>query len=191
MKKIHSFDAVFDGQKMFRLILKAYSNPLQRMNIKDYSEKLYGSNKNFLALAFTLLDNETTFYSFENQILDDSIHSLTLSRKGDLEHADFIFVENEKNLKKAIQTAKCGTLADPHKSAVIIVKTEASEEAKLTMYGPGIDGTVTLHTDPLAELAVRIRDGMFFEYPQGLDFLFVDQSGGLFAIPRLVKKEEK
>lgn len=190
MKKKHSFDAVYDGQKMFRLILNAISNPLQKVNISEYSEKLYGNSKDFLAIAFTLLDNETTFCTFDNQLLDESITSLTLSEKETDANADFIFVEGERNLHTAIQHAKCGTLADPHKAATILVKIKASEDTDLTMYGAGIDGKRSIKTDGLVKKSIQMRDEMFFEYPQGLDFIFVDENGDLFAIPRLVKKEK-
>lgn len=191
MKKIHSFDVVHDGQKMFRLILDAMSSPLQKVNIKEYAEKLYGNNKYFLGIGFTLLDNETTFYTFDNQILDENIISLTLSGKEVCEKADFIFVENEANLEKAVKTAKCGTLENPHQSATIVVKLREGKTTELTMAGPGIDGRITLKTSAMADRAVSLRDQMYFEYPQGLDFIFVDDAGDVFAIPRLVKKEEK
>ncbi|MFV0516138.1 MAG: phosphonate C-P lyase system protein PhnH [Aminipila sp.] len=191
MKRIHDFDIVHDGQQMFRLILSAMSNPLQRKNIRTYAEKLYGNNKSFLAIAFTLIDNETTFFTFENQILDDNIISLTLSSKECCENADYIFVENAANLKTAISTAKCGMLEDPQKSATIIVKIKNEEKTTLTMIGAGIDGSISIETDSLVEKAIDLRDKMCFEYPTGLDFIFVDENCQLMAIPRLVKKGGK
>lgn len=188
MKRIHSFDAVHDGQKMFRLLLKAISNPLQRVNIHEYAEKLYGNDKAFLAIAFTMVDNEATFHTFENQILDGNIISLTLSTKASCEEADFIFVADEKNLQRAIEQAKCGTLANPHKSATIIVRIKNTDDISLTMHGAGIDGEISITTNRLVRRAVEMRDEMYFEYPQGLDFLFVDEKDDVFAIPRLVKK---
>lgn len=189
MKKIHDFDIVHDGQQVFRLILKAMSNPLQRVELAPYAEKLYGENKAFLTVAFTLLDNETTFFTFGNTALQEDIVSLTLSSEVDCSHADFIFVEQEDMLKTAIEEAKCGTLADPHKSATIVVKIPQKKDICLTMTGPGIDGTISIDTNAMVEKAVTWRDEMYFEYPQGLDFLFVDDGGTLFTIPRLVKKE--
>lgn len=189
MKKVHSFDEVHDSQQMFRVLLKAMANPLQKFSIHEFSEKLYGNNKGFLALAFTLVDNECTFYTFENKILDENIISLTLAEKAKCQDADFIFVEGENNLKYAIEHAKCGTLADPHKSATIIIKISNLQEYILTMYGPGIDGSITLHTDPFVSKCLEYRDMMCFEYPQGIDFIFIDEDDNLFAIPRLIRKE--
>lgn len=189
MKKIHSFDEVHDTQQMFRLLLKAMSNPLQQVDIRPYADRLYSSEKAFLAIAFALLDNEVTFCSFENDILDDSIQSLTLSEKVDCAAADFIFVSNRAALYDAIHHAKTGTPADPHKSATIIARIDGDEDATLTMSGPGINKTISLVVDPLVIDAVIKRDEMGFEYPQGIDLIFVDGQNRLFAIPRLAKRE--
>lgn len=189
MKKLHSFDEVHDSQKMFRLVLKAMSNPLQRVEITPYADKLFGDEKAFLALAYTLLDNEVTFHAFENRQLSENIQSLTLSQKTDCETADFIFAQDEQQLLYAIENAKCGTLADPQTAATVIAQIPGEEDAALTMSGPGIHGTMTIVTEPLVIEAVNARDELHNEYPQGIDLIFIDERGRLFAIPRLAKKE--
>lgn len=189
MKKIHRFDEVHDSQQMFRLLLKAMANPLQKVSIKPYADKLFGEDKAFLAIAFTLLDNEELFYTFQNDTLDSNIQSLTLAQKADCAEADFIFVANKDDLLYAIQNAKCGTLADPHKSAAIFVKISSKAEMALTMRGPGIAGSISLSTDSLVLDAIAQRDNMAFEYPQGIDFIFIDEQDNLFAVPRLAKRE--
>lgn len=189
MKVIHSFDAVHDSQRVFRLLLRAMSNPLQRVDIRPCADRLFGGDRAFLAVAFALLDNEVTFYSFENGALDDAIESLTLSQKADCAAADFIFAGGRAALFEAIRRAKTGTPADPHRSATIIAAIGGGEDAALTMSGPGIDGAVTLMTDPLVIEAILARDGMGFEYPQGIDLIFADGQSRLFAVPRLTKRE--
>lgn len=190
----YSFDEVQDGQKMFRKILRAFANPLQKVNILEYADKLYGKNRELLAVAFTLLDNETTFFSFGNRLLDDNITSLTLSQTAPLEKADFIFAENEQNIKDALRFGKCGTLEDPHKSATVIVSIPEQQPGmrreKLVLEGPGIDGSIADEVFPLVTRAVQLRDAMEFEYPLGMDFLFASPDGDLFAIPRLARRKE-
>lgn len=189
MEKIHNFDEVHDSQKMFRLILKAISNPLKKVNIKPYMDKLFGNDKDFLAIAFTLLDNETSFCTFNNSILDDNIISLTLSKKAECQDADFIFVDTKKDLFFSIKNAKCGTLYNPHKTATIFARINSFEDAYLKMSGAGIDKNIEILTDYLVLNAVDLRDEICFEYPQGIDIFFIDENGELFAIPRLSKKE--
>lgn len=189
MKKIHNFDQVYDSQKLFRLLLEAMSNPTRRVNIKEFAEKMYGENAEFLALAMTLLDNEVTFSTCENQEISDEIVSLTLSNREQSDLADFIFVSDSSLLSEVIETAKAGTLKDPQKSATIIVKDDGSEVVSLHLSGPGIKESVRFLTSGLVEKAIEIRDNNYFEYPQGLDLIFVTNDSELFAIPRLTKKE--
>ena len=189
MKKMHGFDGVFDSQKLFRLILEAMSNPLRTVDITEFKEKFSGENGGVLALAFTLLDNETSFSTCENRALSEEIISLTLAKRETAENADFIFVTEISDLEDVINNAKCGTLADPHKSATVIVKLLANERKNITFAGPGINGSVTAEVDGDVERALELRDGRFFEYPEGLDFIFIAENGkncNLFAIPRLV-----
>lgn len=189
IKRIHSFDEVFDAQQVFRLILTAMSNPTRTVNIKPFADKLYGENPEFLAVAMTLLDNEVSFNTGGNQALTDEIISLTLAREEQPAGADYIFVADSDRLERAVRNAKCGTLRDPHKSATIIVKNAGGTACRLRLYGPGIKGTTEFAATELVKIALDIRDGQFYEYPQGVDFIFVSAGGDLSAIPRLTLQE--
>ncbi len=189
LQKIHSFDGVFDSQKVYRLILTAMSNPTRVVSVKSYADKLFGRNPEFLAIALTLLDNEVSFYACEDTGLSEEISSLTLSRPESLENADFIFVPEENHLAQVIKHAKCGTLKDPHKSATVIVKVPGSNSCDLRLYGAGIRNTAEFHTDELVQTALDLRDEQYYEYPQGIDLIFVSGNGDLFAIPRLTLRE--
>ena len=105
MKKLHSFDEVFDGQKVFRKVLEAMSNPGRRVFIAEQSEKMYSDGKVFLAIGMTLLDNEVTFATCGNQELAENMSLITLSKEESLENADFIFVEEESKLTEVIEKA--------------------------------------------------------------------------------------
>ena len=121
LSKKHSFDTVFDSQKVFRLLLEAMSNPTRVVNIKEYADKLFGDHPVFLAAAMTLLDNEVSFNTCGNHSLSDEIASLTLAKREQIENADFVFVCEPNAIKSVIENAKCGTLSDPHKSATVII----------------------------------------------------------------------
>lgn len=191
MKKLHSFDEVFDGQKVFRLVLEAMSNPGRKVSISEKAEKMYGDNKAFLALAITLLDNEVSFSTCYNKDLAENISLLTLSKEDTSENADFIFVENEELLEEVFSKAKCGTLEDPQKSATIIIKTDESSKTTLSLYGAGIDGTQNFEMPLLVQKAIDIRKQQNYEYPQGVDMIFVTNKAEIFCIPRLVLKKEE
>jgi alpha-D-ribose 1-methylphosphonate 5-triphosphate synthase subunit PhnH len=186
LTKKHSFDAVYDSQKVYRLILEAMSNPGHIVNIQEYADKLYGGYPTFLAVAMTLLDNEVSFHVCGNHPFADEIASLTLAKKVDIENADFIFTSNPNVIECAIENAKYGTLTDPHKSATVIIQNDGKPNCRLTLSGPGINGQIEVATTQIAKDAVAIRDAQNYEYPQGIDLLFISGAGELLAIPRLV-----
>ena len=186
LSRKHSFDTVFDSQRVFRLVLEAMSNPARVVHIKEYAEKLNGDYPAFLAVAVTLLDNEVSFNTCENHSLSDEIASLTLARKEQIESADFIFVCDAKDIKNVIENAKCGTLFDPHKSATIIIRDDDGPAHRITLRGPGIDGQKEVRITQTVKDAIALRDAQNYEYPQGIDLLFISGKGELFAIPRLV-----
>jgi len=184
--KKHSFDTVFDSQKVFRLVLEAVSNPTRVVNIKEISEKLFGEFPEILTIAMTLLDNEVSFNTCENRLLSDEITSLTLSERKKLHEADFIFVNDSSKIKNVIENAKIGTLADPHKSATIIIRNEEAPEHAAIFSGPGIKNQAEIKITQAVKDAIFFRDSQNYEYPQGIDLIFISSAGDLFAIPRLV-----
>lgn len=188
--KKHNFHKVFDAQQVFRQILTAVSNPTRVVNIGEAVSKLYGENPELLAIALTLLDNEVSFCACENRRLAEEIASLTLSREEELAKADFLFLTGGAELGRAIQDAKCGTLRDPHRSATVVVKDAGERACTLRLRGPGIAGSARLLVTQRAKIALAARDAQHYEYPQGIDFIFVSGGGDLFAVPRLTDWEE-
>jgi len=189
LTKKHSFDIVFDSQKIFRLILDAVSNPTRVVHIKDSADKLFGSCPEFLAVAMTVLDNETSFEVLGDVLLSDEIVSLTHARREKTDSAEFLFVCDPADLKDIIKTLKCGTLSDPHKSATVVIRNNGASTCRLTLSGPGIDGKTAIQTTQTVKEAIELRDAQNYEYPQGIDLIFVSNNGELFAIPRLTRME--
>jgi len=187
--KKHSFDTVFDSQKVYRLMLEAMSNPTRIVDIKNQADKLFGNYPELLVVAMTLLDNEISFYACENHQLSDEIASLTLAKKEGIELADYIFICDPNDIKKAIENVKSGTLADPHKSAIVIIRDNSIPACYVTFCGPGIDGRSTIQISQIVKDTIIFRDMQNYEYPQGIDLLVISESGKLFAIPRLVQME--
>jgi len=189
LTKKHNFDTVFDSQKLFRLVLEAMANPTKIVNIKEYADKLFGYHPLFLAVAMTLLDNEVSFNTCENCSLTDELASLTLAKKENIETADFIFIYDLNYMECAIKNAKYGTLSDPHKSATVVVRNDDEPICRLTLYGPGIAGRTTVNATQTVKDAIALRDAQNYEYPKGIDLIFVSSTGELIAIPRLTRVE--
>ena len=189
LSKKYIFSRVFDSQKVFRLLLEAMSNPARTVNIHKFANKLFGGHSTFLAVAMTLLDNDIGFHTCGNQSLSDEIVSLTFAKNEPIESADYIFVSNPKDMEFVIENAKRGTLADPHKSATIIIRNDDPPVCRLTLSGPGIECSITVQMTQTVKDAIAIRDGQNHEYPEGLDLLFISSMGELCAIPRLARME--
>lgn len=190
MKKLHEFDEIFDGQAVFRALLTAMSNPGHRVSIREQANKINGEYDYFLALAITLLDNEVTFSTCGNGKLSEIIPLLSLSNEVDMENADFIFLETKNQLSAVFAKAKYGTLADPQKSATLIINTELVGGNEMELYGAGIDGTIKLKLSDTISEAIQIRDEQMYEYPQGIDMVFVSSDGEILCVPRLVLVKE-
>lgn len=189
MTKKYEFDEVFDSQAMYRRILTAMSNPTRTVDIKQYADKLYGEFPAMLAIAMTLLDNEVSFNVSGNDELAEEIVSLTMAKKDAVEDADYIFVTDPSKLADIIMRAKCGTLQDPHKSATIITVNPGQLACRIRLRGAGIKGEAELEATEIMKIALDTRDKQFYEYPQGVDFIFVSDKAELLSIPRLTLKE--
>ena len=189
LSKKHEFDLVFDSQQVFRLILEAMSSPGTPVELGRYADKLYGDHPVCLAMTMTLLDNEVSFHVSGAPDLAEEIHALTLAKEMCIASADFVFVCNPDQLEQVIESAKCGSLTDPHKSATLIVENEGIPAYRLLLTGPGIDGQKEIWVTERIHNAIALRDAQNYEYPQGIDLFFLSKAGELVAIPRLTRME--
>ena len=186
LSRKHSFDLIFHSQQVFRLILEAMSNPTRVVNIKKYADRLFGECPALLTVAVTLLDNEASFNTCGSGFTDDIV-SLTFAKPEKAEVADFIFVRAWNDIRSAVESAKCGTLSDPHKSAMVVIQNDDVAYASLALCGPGIEGVADVLVTKTVEDAIILRDAQHYEYPQGIDLIFVSGDGELLAIPRSVR----
>ena len=190
MKTLHQFDEVFDTQAVFRLLLEAMANPTRVVSIAAQKEKLFGNNNAFLALGMTLLDNEVTFSTCGEEALRKDLQLVTLSQEAPLSQADYLFLSDAQILPTVLEQAKCGTLIDPHKSATLLILDSGEKECAITLYGAGINGDTIFHCSSLVKKALDLRDQQAYEYPMGVDLIFVTDDGEVCCIPRLVQRRD-
>ncbi|MGN0620378.1 MAG: phosphonate C-P lyase system protein PhnH [Porcipelethomonas sp.] len=190
MNTLHQFDEVFDTQRVFRKLLEAMSNPGRTVSVSDEKDKLFGNCPSILAAAVTLLDNEVSFNTSGNTELENDIMLVTLSPEVCTESADYIFVTDADTLADVFEKAKCGTLSDPHCSATIIILDNGKKCSDVCLCGPGINGEKEISCSETFCMALELRDAQNYEYPQGVDLIFVSDSGDITAVPRLVKRRE-
>ena len=153
-------------------------------------EKLFGNYSAFLALGMTLLDNEVTFSTCGEEALRKNLQLVTLSQEAPLSQADYLFLSHAQMLPTVLEQAKCGTLIDPHKSATLLILDSGEKECAITLYGAGIDGDTIFHCSSLVKKALDLRDQQAYEYPMGVDLIFVTADGEVCCIPRLVQRRD-
>lgn len=101
----YEFDFVHDGQRVFRQMLKAESNPGTVVSIAGQAEKFSERFAPLSAIGCTLLDNEQTMYVEKNQNLQNLLHDLTLCAPAALEEADYLFLSSEMNYGSIKETS--------------------------------------------------------------------------------------
>ena len=190
MKTIHNFNEVFDGQKVFRSILDAMAMPGKIVDIHNEADKMWGTYKGFLAIAMTLIDNQVSFNVCRDKELEEEIQTLTLSNIESTEKADFIFVTHKEEIPRIFEEAKSGTLSDPHKGATLIVKVEDIFDHQISIQGPGVEGIKVMDVPLMVTEILKKRDAMEYEYPRGIDLIFMTPTSRVFCLPRLISWEE-
>ena len=194
MKRANEFDAVMDCQAVFRLILEAASNPGRVVDISATAARLQSADGVALALAATLVDNETAFAAVGNDGLSREIELITGGRATPTNDAGYLFVEqtlDDGQIGALLERVPCGTLEEPHRAATVFVRVGGfPDEPGVRLAGPGIGGSIRA---PLCGYALRFlvqRAALALEYPCGIDLVLYTGDGRLLAVPRLVKPVE-
>jgi len=191
----HDFDMVAGTQEVFRLLLDALANPGRPVDVSGHVCK-FTANGQWLAPALTLLDNETSFFWDGLPEVGEEIRFLSGAVQVPLENADFVFLSSFNTAKKAeseaakiLSQVKDGTHRDPHNSALIFIAAESDQPLSagqlISLNGPGIPPEGRNVPLSAVEAAwVKARDAQGFEYPCGVEIIFIRKDNSLVAITR-------
>ena len=205
IRRKHSFDMVHGAQEMFRILLEALANPGRVLNFRSQAARFAGQGR-WLAPALPLLDKETGFFWDGDPETGEEIRFLTGAPRVSLEEADFVFLRGGNNspagnsdpadhaeasqakAARILARVKGGTHPDPHDSALLFIAgTDAGEkpEEPVFLTGPGIppEGR-TLRLSPGEAAWCRARDRRGFEYPCGVEFVFLREDDSILALTR-------
>jgi alpha-D-ribose 1-methylphosphonate 5-triphosphate synthase subunit PhnH len=192
MIQANAFDEVHDCQDVFRQLLQAISNPGAIVSIAASAAKLDDEGGAMLALALTLLDRETVFSVVDDALLAQSFAQLTYAGNRDVQ-AGFIFITKPceaENIGKVLERATPGTLTEPHTGSTLFVSVpEFPGAASARLSGPGIKGARSVGLSDYAKAWLAARDRIEYEYPMGIDLIFVTPGGDVMAIPRKITME--
>jgi phosphonate C-P lyase system protein PhnH len=185
MKSKHEFDMVQGCQEVFRLLLDALANPGRPVNLGGQINQ-FSANGQWLAPALTFLDNECGFFWDGGNETGEEIRFLSGASQEGLENADFIFLSSkEVKAENVLSKIKSGTHRDPHKSALIFVEAGGKQEKTVLLKGPGIppEGRNVLLSQTEAQW-IKARDELKFEYPCGVEIIFMRDDHSYLAITR-------
>ena len=186
MRAKHDFDMVMGAQAVFRLLLDALSNPGRPANAARYSAQ-FARRGQWLAPAVTLLDDEVGFYWNGEPETADEIRFLTGSSTTSIERADFVFLPEPADPYEILTNVKPGTHTDPHDSAMIIIGAGGPPETNAALRGPGVPPGGRSVSFSAAERAwIETRDKQGYEYPCGIELVFLRDGGEFLSITRKV-----
>lgn len=185
----HSFDKVFDTQRIYRQTLDSMARPgkinaLSQLNIKSPQ----GLNQAAAAIALTMLDSETNFHlALDDQDISEYLTLNTGASNCLVNGAEFIIACADRLLPE-LKDVNCGTLLSPEKGATVLFMVHRlgvqGKGITLNLTGPGIAGTSRLVIAGMHYSNLEIMASLNQEYPVGVDMIFADDSGNVACIPR-------
>ena len=148
-----------------------------------------------MGIALMLLDQEVSFCmdGIEDEEAVRQIRIYTMARNKNKSMCDYLFTEGSQ--LESLEGMKTGTLQFPDLGATVICKVNRlSNESMLSekrrsiirfqLTGPGIKQETILYVDELNSSAVAQWKEHNSEFPLGIDWIFVDESGHVCCVPR-------
>jgi alpha-D-ribose 1-methylphosphonate 5-triphosphate synthase subunit PhnH len=199
MKAKYEFDAVHGAQQVFRLLLEALANPGRLLSLRRHAAQ-FTENGRWLAPALTLLDNETGFYWDGPDKTGEEIRFLTGAAPVSPEEADFLFLSaapsGPDGAADILARVKSGDVENPHDSALLFIAAPGQDDRRGTaeaytramLSGPGIpEEGRDVDLLPAEVYWLSARDERDFEYPCGVDLVFIREDLSFMAITRKVE----
>lgn len=172
-----------DIEKLNRENYKSMMDTLSMPGIVAKIQPLFDSN--LLAIANVLLFSEVSFFynGDEDMSLVEAITNPNITTN---DKADYVFSDVIND--SLITEAKKGDYMNPDFSATLIFKCEDFNTTKVSLSGPGIDGTKELSL-PCDKSFIEILMDKNSDYPLGVEIYFINNSGEIMALSRTTKVE--
>ena len=192
MVKETRYDAVFDAQKHFRVLLDAMARPGSIRFLGDVPltspKDLHGATA---LVGFALLNGDVTFYAKDDGVVS-YLTVNTTSQMASADVADFIFVKGDLR-SPAVLAAKVGSLRYPEEGATVVVDVntvtdEVCDRAlAVTLSGPGVATQKTVYVRGIDVAILSDFVSQNAEFPMGIDMILVDRDGAITCVPRTAK----
>ncbi|MFZ4827431.1 MAG: phosphonate C-P lyase system protein PhnH [Phototrophicaceae bacterium] len=143
------------------------------------------TDESFRAIADTLLDIETSYYTPDMEWMPYLERSGSHAQPPD--QAAYWFVSNRLELD-LLQQASVGTMLNPQEACTLILGCQMSAGQTTIWQGPGILSTITVQLAGIPEPFWKMRQQMI-HYPMGWDAFFVE-GNRVIGLPRTTLVEE-
>lgn len=184
-------DPVFDSQAVFMQSLHAMSYVGRRQQLSIALTCPVGIQPAMAALALTLLDFETPFYSLglsEKALAWLRFHTQA-PEAAQLAEAHFVLVAANHFLPP-MHSCRQGSEIYPDQGATLLVELPSLDQGPgLQVTGPGIAEPITLNLAGLPDDFVQQRSRNYLQFPAGVD-LFVTCGQAFIGLPRSTKVED-
>ena len=169
-------------QQVFSALLSALSYPGREQRLPQ------GGQKGFLAIAETLIDLETSYYTPDTQL------DLQLARLG--AHAQppalaryQFYPYLDPTILEELQTASVGSYSSPDEAATLVVGCAFTAGTWLELAGPGIQLKTSVLVDGIPAEFWTLRAEKC-RYPLGWD-IFLVSGNRVIGLPRTTRLEVK
>lgn len=180
-------------QSTYRLCLNTMSRPgtIGQLNPPANVPGLSVVSPYLAGLALTLLDHEVSFHIHQGTERDYAwVEFRTLSGRAGAGECDYLFTDGGKRF--AVGELKRGSLQSPDRSCTVICQVRQLGDSpvaggpavRLCLRGPGIREETTVVIAGLDASNVAAWQEVNGEFPLGVDWIFVDDSGCICAVPR-------
>ena len=122
-----AFDQVFTSQQIYRLLLEAMARPGRILALPKLEiDPPEGLSRSIAGLAFTLIDQETTFAVLpDHPSWSRYLYLNTGSRSAELSRAEFIIMDGSVDLPSLMEVNR-GDLLFPDRGATLMIMVSMS-----------------------------------------------------------------
>ena len=210
MQRETLYDAVFDAQADYRLLLDAMARPgkINKLPRRGLTPPP-GLSEAAASVGFALLDANASFFvagagvggenvTGEEMAITRYLVVHASARPVGIAEADFVFAGGFASTS-LVAAMKKGTLAYPDEGATLVVDVEklaaeryvtppdSGSALALTLSGPGVAGERTFFVIGLDAALVEALQECNAEFPLGIDVVLADAAGRIACIPRSSK----
>lgn len=189
---MNNFDETAYTQTVFRTLLDCMARPGIIACLESSPGELSAPFTEYLlGIALTLLDQEVVFHVWDDQHqVTAQLQLQTVSRPGKLEDCDYFLVYGSETFE--IDRLRRGIWQFPDESATIICQVDRlasspihqTEMIRFELRGPGIQRAREISVAGLNPGILKPWQRCNREFPLGLDWILVDQSGQVCCLPR-------